>query len=65
VRASGCSRVGVTHGRADTFARYAREELGLEAFALSTRYTGESIDEPAGDNAASEVAEPAGEGTGA
>lgn len=40
VRATGATRILTTHGCADTFARYIREEMGLEANAVSTRYTG-------------------------
>jgi len=45
VKATGAHRLGVTHGQAAVFARYAQEELGLDAFTLSTRYTGESIEQ--------------------
>jgi putative mRNA 3-end processing factor len=48
VQATGATRIMTTHGYADTFARYIREEMGLEAIPVSTSYTGddeESINE--------------------
>jgi putative mRNA 3-end processing factor len=42
VRESGARRVYVTHGHNDTFARYVREELQLQAEPLDTLYQGES-----------------------
>lgn len=38
VRESGARRVGVTHGQTQSFARYLREELGLESFVVPTRF---------------------------
>ena len=37
VRASGASRVGVTHGQTEVISRYLREELGLESFTVPSR----------------------------
>lgn len=42
VRRTGARFVGVTHGSSTAFARYLREEVGVEAEAVSTRYTGET-----------------------
>jgi len=42
VRRSGASYIGVTHGYSGPFALYLREEMGMEAAAIPTRYTGES-----------------------
>jgi putative mRNA 3-end processing factor len=44
IRATGARRVGVTHGFADILARWLREEEGLEAFTLPTRFIGESVE---------------------
>ncbi len=41
VRASGARRVGVTHGYAGALVRWLREEEGLDAWELPTRYAGE------------------------
>jgi putative mRNA 3-end processing factor len=41
VAASGAERVGVTHGFAEVFSRWLREQ-GLDARPLSTRFEGES-----------------------
>lgn len=48
VRDSGASRVLVTHGMADTFARHLRAQ-GLEADVLGTAYEGEADGEAATD----------------
>ena len=53
VRRSGASFVGVTHGYSAPFARYLREQVGVEAEPISTRYTGESDSEPEPDEGAS------------
>ena len=42
IRASGCNRVGTTHGFAEPFARYVTEVLGLDSFVVPTRYVGEN-----------------------
>lgn len=39
IEASGASRVGVTHGYADALVRWLREERGLQAYEVATRYT--------------------------
>ena len=49
VRATGASRIRLTHGAAATFARYLREEMHLDARALETRYTGEGGEPAEGD----------------
>jgi putative mRNA 3-end processing factor len=41
VRESGARRVGVTHGYAGALVRWLREEEGLDAWELPTRYAGE------------------------
>jgi putative mRNA 3-end processing factor len=46
IGATGATRVGVTHGCAETLARYLREERSLDAFVLSTRFEGEMDDTP-------------------
>lgn len=38
IEASGASRVGVTHGYADALVRWLREERGLQAYEMPTRY---------------------------
>lgn len=52
VRASGATRVGVTHGSAATFARWLGEQ-GLDAFVVPTRFVGESRDRGDEDDGAS------------
>lgn len=42
IEASGASRIGVTHGYAAPLMRWLREERGLEAFEVPTRYLGEA-----------------------
>jgi putative mRNA 3-end processing factor len=44
VQDSEASEVGVTHGYAEVVARFLREERGLDARALPTRFRGESLD---------------------
>jgi putative mRNA 3-end processing factor len=41
IDASGASRIGVTHGYAAPLIRWLREERGLEAYEVPTRYVGE------------------------
>ena len=38
VRESGASRVGVTHGQTEVFARYLREVEGIESFPVPTHF---------------------------
>ena len=38
VRASGATRVGVTHGQTEVFARYLTEEFGIDAFVVPTHF---------------------------
>lgn len=45
IEATGASRVGVTHGYAAPLMRWLKEEKGLDAFEVPTRYEGESADE--------------------
>jgi putative mRNA 3-end processing factor len=40
VRASGASRVGVTHGQRDVLARYLRESEGLDSFPVPAHFQG-------------------------
>jgi putative mRNA 3-end processing factor len=53
VDASGAETVGVTHGYADPLVRWLREERGLEAYEVVTRFSGEALaeseDEPGGE----------------
>ncbi len=42
VEATGATRVGVTHGSVDAVVRYLSEERGLDAWAVPTRYIGET-----------------------
>ncbi len=44
IRATGATRVGVTHGYTDVLVRWLREEEGLDAFVVPTRYTGEAAE---------------------
>lgn len=46
VRETGAENIYVTHGYKDVYARYLREEMGLNAVPVDTLYEGESIDEP-------------------
>jgi putative mRNA 3-end processing factor len=45
IRATGAERIGVTHGYINTLVRYLSEQ-GMDAYALPTRYEGESSEEP-------------------
>lgn len=49
VRASGATRVGVTHGYSRQFARWLGER-GLDAFVVPTRFEGEGEREADGEN---------------
>ena len=49
----GAERVGVTHGYAGPLMRWLREEKGLEAYEVPTRFVGESAEE-SGDSAEEE-----------
>ncbi len=48
VRLTGATRVGVTHGYAQAYARWLTER-GLDSFVVPTRYEGERVDEDDGD----------------
>jgi len=43
VKATGATKIGVTHGHTAPFIRYAREELGLDAYDVPTRFVGEQM----------------------
>ncbi|MEJ2540620.1 MAG: ligase-associated DNA damage response exonuclease [Gemmatimonadota bacterium] len=47
VRESEAREVAVTHGYAEVVARFLREERGLDAVALPTRFRGETLDSEA------------------
>lgn len=49
VEESGAEEVAVTHGYADVVARFLREERGLDAQALPTRFRGEAVEAEGGD----------------
>ncbi len=49
VEESEATEVAVTHGYADVVARFLRQERGLDAQALPTRFTGESIEGESGE----------------
>ncbi len=51
IEATGAARVGVTHGFTAPLARFLREERGLEAWTLATRFTGEAGAEEAAEEA--------------
>jgi putative mRNA 3-end processing factor len=44
IERTGATRVGVTHGYVGPLARYLREERGLDAFVLPTRWGDEEVD---------------------
>lgn len=44
IRATGAPRIGLTHGQTAPLQRYLNEEMKLQAFALPTRFVGESIE---------------------
>lgn len=45
VEATGAETVGVTHGYADPLVRWLREERGLKAYEVVTRFSGEGFEE--------------------
>ncbi len=53
IRATGAKRIGVTHGSVGPMVRWLRE-LGLDAFPVPTRYTGEIGEEAAASEASGE-----------
>ena len=61
VEASEADEVLVTHGYAEVVARFLRDERGLDARALPTRFVGETLD--GGAEAAAEGST-AGDGEG-
>ena len=61
IAGTGATRVGVTHGYVAPLVRWLREERGLDAWGLATRFTGDSGDVQA---AAEDGEAPAGEGLG-
>lgn len=44
VKATGAYKVWVTHGQCEVFARYLREREKLDAMALSSLYTGDTVE---------------------
>jgi len=50
IRASGAQRVGVTHGYAQPLIRWLKEEQGIEAWEMPTRFTGDANDPGGEDN---------------
>ena len=48
VRLTGATRVGVTHGYAQAYARWLAER-GFDSFVFPTRYEGERVDEGGDD----------------
>jgi len=42
IEGCGATRVGVTHGYAEPLVRWLKEERGLDAYEIPTRFTGES-----------------------
>lgn len=49
IDATGCENVITTHGYQDIFARYLREEKGLNAISERTQYESENITESESD----------------
>jgi putative mRNA 3-end processing factor len=50
IEATGAERVAVTHGYTNLFARWLREECGLDAWEAETEYEGESLDKDDGED---------------
>ncbi|MGJ8683288.1 MAG: ligase-associated DNA damage response exonuclease [Nonlabens sp.] len=50
IDATGCENVITTHGYQDIFARYLREEKGLNAISERTQYEGENLNEKESSN---------------
>jgi putative mRNA 3-end processing factor len=48
VEATGAQRIGVTHGYVEPVVRYLREERGLDAWGIPTRFEGEAGAEGSG-----------------
>lgn len=65
IRATGASRIGVTHGYVQPLVRYLREHLALDAFAVPTRYEGERFEDAPDGTPSDPAADPgeAGEST--
>ena len=59
IRATGARRVGVSHGFTDVLARWLREEAGLEAFVVPTRFGagGEGREDSPGEDVQEEAGE--------
>ncbi len=49
IDATGCENVITTHGYQEIFARYLREEKGLNAMSERTQYEGETVNESESD----------------
>jgi putative mRNA 3-end processing factor len=58
IDASAARRVLVTHGFADSLARYLRETRGLDAAVLATRFAGEAAPDDAVPDAADDTDAP-------
>lgn len=55
VRATGAETIGATHGHTAPFIRYVREELGLNAYNVPTRFVGERVEDKGEDDAQGEL----------
>ena len=53
----GAEQVGVTHGYAEALVRWLKEEKGLEAYEVPTRFTGEPVQAAEDTDATTEVNE--------
>jgi putative mRNA 3-end processing factor len=65
VAATGATRVGVTHGYVGPVVRFLREERGLDAWVLPTRFSGEGGAEESAEDPAEDVAEEEADDTAA
>ncbi len=46
IAATGAARVGLTHGYTEPLGRFLREERGIDAYTIATRFVGEQEEEP-------------------
>jgi putative mRNA 3-end processing factor len=60
IAATGAERVGVTHGYVAPVVRWLREERGLDAWAVPTRFEGEGAEEATRDEGAAQERPAAG-----
>lgn len=58
VERTGAKRIGVTHGYTRALARYLREQRGLDAFEVATRFVGEGGGEDGDDKESSAADDP-------